>query len=237
MTEKPNYDDKTGMHFGFISQHTPDQDASSCVFDGRDLTYEAALEEARGDIELCIEGGWLDEDGEFDEQKFTDNYEDDEPVYLYTSEDGYQIVNTSSGMNCFVVEKSPFFTHTKHCSPCCPNAGDLDAPQAGGLWTYCLGHDWFTGHTAPYPVWTVEEHTLIIPVHVEVKCDVCQGTGSYPVERIADMRNMGVKDLIQRIRDGVETGLHGFNEVLLTCHCSRCRGYGRITKMETKEIV
>lgn len=209
MTEKPNYDENNCIHYGYISQHTPNQDASSCVFDGRDLTYEAALEEARGDKGLCIEEGWLGDDGEFDEQKFGDNYQPDESTYLYV-EEGYEITNTSSSFNCFAVSKSQFFTYTKGCSPCMPNAGDLDNPRDGGLRTYCLGHDWFDGETAPYPIWTVEDSNQVIPIYVGEMCVFCKGTG----------------------QEG-HTTQPSWN---LPCQCWRCRGTGTTSKMIVREV-
>jgi hypothetical protein len=60
-----------------------------------------------------------------------------------------------------MVVKSPFYTYAQFCSPCVPGAGNLDNPMAEGVKTYCLGHDWFEGGVAPYPVWRVDDHAFV----------------------------------------------------------------------------
>jgi hypothetical protein len=146
--------------------------------------------EARADVVNEIVGEWEAMDmpsGEPSEEDkariwdlisdhFNDHYECDGRSWLW-EKDGYQL------SNCLITDvfvgKSPYFTYAPECSPCVPNAGNLDsaegfegaepslkaahivqertAKRKGWLKTYCLGHDMFEGGKAPYPVWSVED--------------------------------------------------------------------------------
>jgi hypothetical protein len=86
-----------------------------------------------------------------------ENQGEDE-VYLY-EQYGYKISNSPS-LVCLFVEKSPWYTFARPCSPCAPNAGDLDNPE-GLLKTYCLGPEWFEGEKSPYLVYSVADNTLV----------------------------------------------------------------------------
>ena len=57
--------------------------------------------------------------------------------------------------------KSPYYTRAQFCSPCAPGAGYLANPCEAGPKTYCLGHDWFDGGQAPYPVYHVDTGELV----------------------------------------------------------------------------
>ena len=61
---------------------------------------------------------------------------------------------------------SLYYTYAQYCSPCCPGAGNLDTPctqESGAPKAYCLGHDWFDGDKAPYPVYRVSDDSLVQP--------------------------------------------------------------------------
>lgn len=117
------------------------------------------------------------------EDTFNDQYEDGgERDWLYEKE-GYKLTNCLQ--SDVMVLKSPFFTYAQFCSPCVPGACNLDNPLItppdgvyGGNnfehdWqklrdnrAFCLGHDWFDGGRAPYPVYSVETGELVKPVFV-----------------------------------------------------------------------
>lgn len=59
--------------------------------------------------------------------------------------------------------QSPYYTLAQFCSPCAPGAGYLPKPSPSGVKTYCLGHDWFEGGKAPYPIWSVKTNRLVKP--------------------------------------------------------------------------
>ena len=58
------------------------------------------------------------------EQQFNDRYECDDRSWLYESQ-GY-VLRDCLQYSVFVIN-SPYFTYAPACSPCCPNAGDLDS--------------------------------------------------------------------------------------------------------------
>lgn len=78
---------------------------------------------------------------------------DDPTEFVYVKE-GYKATQSFESPYVFVV-KSPYFTTCRFCSPCMPGAGDLNSHDPEGVRTYCLGHDWFDGGVAPYPIYEV----------------------------------------------------------------------------------
>lgn len=87
------------------------------------------------------------------EEDFNDNYQNDYGYsWLYES-DGYVLRDCLD--SDIMVIKAPFYTWAAQCSPCVPNAGNLDSPrpQGDGLKSYCLGPDWFDKiHYEPFNV-------------------------------------------------------------------------------------
>lgn len=158
----PNYDKEAGIYYGCISQHTPMPEAVSDIFcgpDARDLSFECAVDEVLSEMKQGVEAFKYVSGDDVDWDLVKDRIEEDldpcdEPTMLYEC-DGYKI-STSAALVCLFVEKSPYFTHAKQCSPCAPEAGDLDNPSEDGRKCYCLGHDWFEEEKAPYPVFSVE---------------------------------------------------------------------------------
>lgn len=79
--------------------------------------------------------------------------------YRYDCE-GYHLSQNGEDGDIFVLE-SPYYTLACFCSPCAPGAGYLlnyhpEAPKA-----YCLGHDFFEGDKAPYPVYRVSDNSIV----------------------------------------------------------------------------
>ena len=89
--------------------------------------------------------------------------EDEEPVGFTYDDEGYK-AETCLDTDIMIIE-SPFFTYCKFCSPCCPGAGDLNSPMSAndGIRAYCFGHDWFDDGKAPYTVWCVSDHMVVLP--------------------------------------------------------------------------
>jgi hypothetical protein len=118
----------------------------------------------------------------FAEDNFNDAYsmsDCGERDWLYESE-GYKLANCLQ--SDVMVLASPYFTYAQFCSPCVPGACNLDSPLVtppdwitGGEgferdWQairgnrcYCLGHDYFEGNKAPYPVYSVATGKLVNP--------------------------------------------------------------------------
>lgn len=165
----PNFDTVTQCHYGVISNHSVNQDALSDIYDsGENLSYAYAVSEVKASLRSALSDYFSDykhgETSKLDDavdaafeaisDDFNDGYEGQDEQYLY-SRDGYEISNSPS-LVCLFVQKSPYYTYTRACSPCAPNAGDLDNSD-GELKTLCLGHKWFDDEKAPYPVYRVAD--------------------------------------------------------------------------------
>jgi hypothetical protein len=185
------------------------------------------------------------------EQEFNDHYECDQRSWLWEDE-GYQL------SNCLITDifvgKSPYFTYAPECSPCVPNAGNLDsafkgkavpsgeyqgrgedllaeAQSLGWMKTYCLGHDMFEGGNAPYPVWSVETGKHVVMVETKVDCPNCNGTGRDSTARVASVRGVSEVDVLNdaltnpdRFPEFEEFGSDGRHSGKFKC--CRCQGYG-----------
>jgi len=191
----PNFDPKTGCHYGVISQNRLNPYALEEIYqNGVDTHYLAALEDFKAAVEdalphgegevkrvvgeclfdrrnttAAIEGFFLlrrDRSEEEDEEELIDLMEvladefgqqwesdGDGGGYRYEAE-GYVITTDSHG-DLFVI-RSPYFTLTRECSPCAPNAGHLENTEGGYLKTYCLDAGWFEKEQAPYSIYSVE---------------------------------------------------------------------------------
>lgn len=86
----------------------------------------------------------------------------DEPIGWVLANDS-ELTATIDSYNDVFILKSAYFTRAGFCSPCAPGAGHLESPCDDGERTYCLGHEWFTGGRAPYPVYAVATGEVIPP--------------------------------------------------------------------------
>ena len=144
--------------------------------DLKDLWGEYYREEREEAISEIIEIGKDDRDAlwEVVSNRFGDQYDGSDREWLWEAE-GYKISNCLH--SDMFVSLSPFFTYAPKCSPCVPNAGDLDsasrleeaapslesdyaaaqlvAENRGWVRSYCLDSSFFEGNKAPYPVWGV----------------------------------------------------------------------------------
>jgi len=84
----------------------------------------------------------------------------DEPLYHTLLKDGYSAEMGSECIDIFVF-RSLYFTRAQFCSPCAPGACYLTNDTPEGEKAYCLGHDYFEGNKAPYPVYSVETGELV----------------------------------------------------------------------------
>ena len=132
----PNIDPETGIRYGIHNVNTLSHDVvydfnhyiySGCPFCGHDLDMTA---------EKCRCGEYI-EDMEL------------EIVAAIYKKDGYHIQHTYED-NWVWVFKSPYTTTCRLCSPCAPNAGDLDSPDESGVETYCLDASFFENEKPPY---------------------------------------------------------------------------------------
>ena len=181
----PNMNLDTGIHFGCISQNTLDPDAlMGLVDDSADVLYDEASEDFKEDLKTAMEEGtvlellklnYMDEslvDEEYDTivDEWCMGYQNDYHQWYYQDEE-YEM-DFSEDMNCIIILRSPYYTYCRGCSPCVPNAGDLDSPvtpddyennnDVGFFYpkfhkAYCLPDNFFEDDKAPYKYFDVEE--------------------------------------------------------------------------------
>lgn len=83
----------------------------------------------------------------------------DEEEYEYITETEQYLLSYLGGAPMIWAMKTPFLTKARLCSPCVPNAGDLDSPDPDGYECYAVEPDWFEGE-CPYEVYPVPEPVL-----------------------------------------------------------------------------
>ena len=138
-----NIDPETGIAYGTIYLNS----LADWVFDeffyhGTNLTSAAAeedfLAEWRADNPDAEEG---DEDDAL--QDFWDDYYcNDEELYRLETDGMILEISYLGGAAMVWVLKSPHTRMVRECSPCCPNAGDLDSGE-GGVVAYDLPPEWY----------------------------------------------------------------------------------------------
>jgi len=183
----PNYDEKTGIHFGVISPNSICQETLSDLCDKSiDTIYEESKKTFLSDLESFCDDHYLDfkninEDSFIDE--FNQNYDNDNHGYEYEDKD-YFLQISDDNFGIFVI-KSPYYTYTKQCSPCAPGAGDLDNPviqerlgempndifMHNTVKAYCLSREFFDSEYSkiPYRYYRVDNDKEEITPIIEVK--------------------------------------------------------------------
>lgn len=152
-----NINRETGIHFGAISGNSLDPDV---LWDLQEkafmIEYETALRDylksrllsvqtlVVGDhltsnqlVDLCDEKG-IDPDIDC----FADLFYCSEPSGTI-EHDGLTITfDWLGGAPLIIVNESPFITFASPCSPCVPNAGDLDSLDPDGVECYNVPENW-----------------------------------------------------------------------------------------------
>lgn len=181
----PNMNIDSGIHYGAISQNILDMSVMDAWYEN-DAIYDDALSEVKNDIQSLFEKiGIRDNDRDFETIRemmlnaFNENWQNDDPQWYY--EDSEYSSQYSPSLNCWIITNSPYYTYTRQCSPCVPNAGDLDNPvylseiereknirNLGK--TYCLPKDFFDCHYAkiPYRYYRVSDDNEVIAPIIEV---------------------------------------------------------------------
>lgn len=140
-----NIDHKTGIRYGAIGINSVSPECLDMGGSGwTDESYEACKREAQFEPD-------------YDEDEFNDHYESDGDTEYSFHDAEYDMVTIL--MNDLLVTRSPYYTWARLCSPCVPNAGDLNsqADEDTGYKAYCLGLDFFDDYSpCPYKVYSVE---------------------------------------------------------------------------------
>ena len=133
-----NINPETGIRYGVASlSKLADWVWDEFFYDGRSLTRDA------------IEQDYRDENGLSGDADLPDDFWDCievEEEEFELEKDGMKLGLSYLGGAALVwVFESPHTTECRECSPCVPNAGDLDSPDEHGFTAYTLPKDWFLG--------------------------------------------------------------------------------------------
>lgn len=139
-----NINPETGIRYGVISANSINGFVFQDIFDQvynffSELCYNEAIEELKIDNPEDAE----DEEklDEF-EQDFFDNFQPEE-IWGDFELDGIKgHLSCLGGAYIIFVTESPYTTKAKLCSPCVPNAGDLDSLNENGYTCYDVPPEW-----------------------------------------------------------------------------------------------
>lgn len=141
-----NIDTATGIHYGTVYLNSLASWAyDEFFYQGTNTTYERCLDDFSREFRAAYEGDEDDFDDAFGEalEAFNDSYEGEEESYRL-EKDGLELeLSYLGGAPLVWVLKSPRTARVRLCSPCCPNAGDLNSPDEDGVEAYTLPEDWF----------------------------------------------------------------------------------------------
>ena len=157
----PNTDEETGISYGVISQNSLNLDAINSWYEN-DSIYDEYVE----GLAEQVKTGEISEDEKEDRLA---EYDNDYHHHYVVDDEGISAEHFEN-LNAWYITKSPFYTFCKKCSPCCPGAGDLDAPinpdghEVVSLWdkAYCLPKEYFENENAPYRVFRVDNDGEVI---------------------------------------------------------------------------
>lgn len=143
---KPNMNEETGIHYGIIRANSLDWELVDIFMHGFQTT-NLSYQEAYAEIAVKVWREVLDGDSPFEDaesaiESLAEEIEIEEPIVEGT----YAGVNYRSswlgGALHFFIFDSPCINRYALCSPCVPNAGDLDSPDIDGVETYDVHPDW-----------------------------------------------------------------------------------------------
>ncbi len=138
---QPNVNPETGIRYGIISDNSLDgglvQDL--LYYQGEDLSWKEAEEE----IKIAMrEEGVREEDWDRTlDDRLGDVYIH-EPIVEGECEGVKYRTSWLGGALHFWIFESPRIGLYSECSPCCPNAGNLDSPNDDGVECYDVPEGW-----------------------------------------------------------------------------------------------
>ncbi len=139
-----NINSETGIRYGVIDANSVPWLLESIIDNGVNETWEAfkreRIEEA-GELVAKWEECGLGNTENLAEQLFDDVdwdfYEAQEEEYTYTDEKGNQfLLGYLGGAPLIWCVKTSKIAQARECSPCVPNAGDLNSQEEGGFECY-----------------------------------------------------------------------------------------------------
>lgn len=153
---KTNIDTETGIRYGVI----PHSAVGQSWYEDAEAVYspEARCQKCGTEIGLVKDVDFGTPCKDCGEK--WDGNENEEALGFKYEREGIKAFQT--GEVDIFVEKSPFYTLCRFCSPCAPGAGYLKDADDEGIKAYCLPHDWFEGGKAPYRVFRVENDEEVL---------------------------------------------------------------------------
>lgn len=139
----PNTDPATGIRYGVINSNSLESWVlDEIMYNGENLTYKDALEQHLTDAEAALEPLGVEWSGDLSdviEDQFAQAYYEENDTYLAVV-DGVRLLLRESTVT---VLASHVTAQVSECSPCYPDAGDLDSPNEYGVTAYTVPFDWF----------------------------------------------------------------------------------------------
>ena len=134
---------ETGIRYGVIALNKINSDIANELWNGTNVSYEMAVEEVKAQAEADFQDI---EDPEESEEEYVDRavenaeieIEIEEPTIAGTYEDVKYQITWLGGAPLLWVLEGPVGTARSLCSPCVPNAADLDSGFEIGVG---LGHE------------------------------------------------------------------------------------------------
>lgn len=145
-----NRNPATGIAFGYIRADSIDSDLwdQITIYNGTNVTYKEALDEhlaqAKRLHEMLEDRDRDDEafDEEESRQAFDDEYMAEEEVYEGEHEGVKYRTSWLGGAPHLFVFESPVIGKFQQCSPCVPNAANLDCQDPDGITGYDVPAHW-----------------------------------------------------------------------------------------------
>jgi hypothetical protein len=156
-----NVNPETGIRYGVIAAQSLNSDLFDdlTIYRGENESLAEALKELRDAIEAeaheveetfadtgksWADTKWSDWDDYVESQyeRRSEGVEIDEPVYSGTYEGVKYRVGWLGGAQIVWILESPETTHADLCSPCVPNAGNLDSRSPNGFECYDVPKGW-----------------------------------------------------------------------------------------------
>ena len=138
---QPNVNELTGIRYGIISANSLDGELvhDLLYYEGEDLSWREVEEE----IKIAMrEEGVTEEDWDRTlDDRLSDVYID-EPIVEGECEGVKYRTSWLGGALHFWIFESPRIGLYSECSPCCPNAGNLDSPNDDGVECYDVPKGW-----------------------------------------------------------------------------------------------
>lgn len=157
-----NINEQTGIPYGVIAGNSVPDLLEEIMQHGTNLTYD----DWKDRLTSAVQNGLNSAIADFSHRKevpldiaqeavdslleagLNDDYNAEEEEFLWAAPDGCRYkVSWLGGAPLIWVLFSPWLTECHRCSPCVPNAGNLDSPCPEGVTCYCVAPEWLPEDT------------------------------------------------------------------------------------------